>query len=111
MMSATLMPKEILGSDRLDQMADMIFGDSDPAEVYATESPLKFTTVDGVDEMIMKIPFAEKGDIDLYKTKEDTVIVQVGSHRRNISLPLTLSKAKLLGAEMRDGTLVVKFQR
>lgn len=111
MMSAKLMPKEMLGPDRLDQMADMIFGNSDPSEVYATESPLKFTTVDGVDEMIMKIPFAEKGDIDLYKTKEDTVIVQVGSHRRNVSLPLSLSKAKLLGAEMRDGTLVVKFQR
>lgn len=111
MMYSYLMPNEILGSDRLDHMGDMIFGEGDPSEIYATESPMRFVTVDGVDELIMKLPFAEKGDIELYKTKEDTVVVQVGSHRRNVTLPLTMTKSKLLGAEMRDDSLVVKFER
>lgn len=111
MMYAYLMPTEIVGSGKLDKMGEMIFEGSDPIEVYATESPMKFVTVDGVHELIMKLPFAEKGDVELYKSKEDTVIVQVGSHRRNVSLPLALTKSKLMGAEMRDGTLVVKFEK
>jgi len=111
MMYSPLMPNEVIGSDRLDTMGRSLFGDSDPSEVYARESPMKFETVAGIDRLVMKLPFTAKGDVELYKTKEDTLIVQVGSHRRNVSLPLTLMKAKLIGAEMKDEALVVKFER
>jgi arsenite-transporting ATPase len=110
MMYSRMMPTEILGLDKLDLMGEMIFGASDPSEIYAKESPMRFETSGGVHELILKIPFAEKGEVELYKVKEDTVIIQVGSHRRNVSLPLTLTKSKLLGAEMRNGELVVKFE-
>jgi len=111
MMYSRMMPTEIIGIDKLDRMGDMLFEDSDPAEIYAEESPMRFETSDNVHELIMKIPFAEKGDIELYKVKDDTVVIQVGSHRRNVSLPLTLAKSKLMGAEMRNGELVVKFEK
>ena len=111
MMYSTMMPTEVIGSDRLDKMAEMIFGDSDPAEVYSEESPMKFVSAEDADELILKLPFAEKADVELYKTKEDNIIIQVGSHRRNVSLPLSLTRAEIIGAEMRDDTLVIRFER
>jgi len=110
-MYSNIMPTEIIGSEKLDYMAKMIFGDSDPSEVYAEESPMKFVSGEDADELILKIPFAEKADVELYKTKEDNIIVQVGSHRRNVSLPLSLTRVNLLGAEMRGEELVIKFER
>ena len=110
-MYSNIMPTEIIGSEKLDYMAKMIFGDSDPSEVYAEESPMKFVSAEDADELILKLPFAEKADVELYKTKEDNIIVQVGSHRRNVSLPLSLTRANLLGAEMRGEELVIKFER
>ena len=111
MMYSRIMPTEIIGLEKLDIMGEMLFEDSDPSQIYAKESPMRFETAGDVHELIMKIPFAEKGDIELYKVKDDTVVIQVGSHRRNVSLPLTLTKSKLLGAEMRNGELVVKFEK
>jgi len=111
MFSAYLMPTEMMGSEKLDRMADMIFGDSDPAEVYATESPMRFFTEGDHHYLSLKLPFAAKGDIELYRSHDTSLIVQVGGHKRNIDLPLVLNDSELMGAEMKDETLKIKFRR
>lgn len=111
MMFAYQMPTEMMGSEKLDHLADMIFGDSDPTEVYATESPLKFISEGGLDIISLKLPFTEKQQVELFKSGEDSVIVHVGSQKRAINLPLVLSKAKMIGAEMKDQKLLIKFKR
>ena len=42
---------------------------------------------------------------------DDTVIVHVGSQKRHINLPLTLSNRELSGAELKDNELILKFKR
>jgi arsenite-transporting ATPase len=105
------MPTEMMGPEKLDKLADMIFGDSDPAAIYATESPMRFYTEGDNHILSLKLPFAAKGDIELYRSHDTSLIVQVGGHKRNIDLPLVLKDAELMGAEMNDETLKIKFRR
>ncbi|MCL2143614.1 MAG: ArsA family ATPase, partial [Methanomassiliicoccaceae archaeon] len=90
MFSAYLMPTEMMGPEKLDVLAEMIFGDSDPMEIYATESPMKFSSEEDHHVLSLKLPFAAKGDIELYRARDTSLIVQVGGHKRNIDLPLVL---------------------
>lgn len=110
-MKAYHMPTELVGPEKLDIMADMIFGDSDPTEVYADKSPMRFLTVDGIDEMRLKMPFVKKGNIELFKGENGTLVVHVGSQKRTVSLPATLVDAEVLGAELDNEELIVKLKR
>jgi len=105
------LPTEMMGSEKLDALARTIFGDSDPSEVYATESPMRFYSEGGFHFLSIKLPFAAKGEIELYRSHDTSLIVQVGAHKRNIDLPLALKDAELFGAEMKDDTLKIKFGR
>ena len=111
MMFAYQMPTEIYGAEKLDLIADMIYGDTDPTVLYATESPMRFETADGMDLLHLKMPFFEKKDIELLKPTEDTIVVHIGNQKRSINLPLTISKEELLGAELKDGVLTIRFKR
>ena len=105
------MSTEMVGNDKLDILADMIYGDSDPTEIYATESPMVFETVGDMDIIRMKMPFVEKRDIELLQPSEDVIMVHVGSQKRIINLPLTLSKKEMAGAEFKSNELILKFRR
>lgn len=112
MMFAYQMPTEIYGPEKLDMLADMIYGkDGDPTEIYAKESPMSFETKDDVDILRLKMPFVEKKDIDLLKPTDDTIMVHVGSQKRSINLPLTLAKEELIGAELKNDELIIRFKR
>ncbi|MDD4245181.1 MAG: ArsA family ATPase [Candidatus Methanomethylophilaceae archaeon] len=110
-MKAYQMSTELVGPEKLNLMAQMIFGDSDPIEVYANESPMRFLTVDGIDEMRLKMPFVKKSSIELFKGESGTLVVHVGSQKRTVSLPATLIDAEVLGAELTDEELIVKLKR
>jgi arsenite-transporting ATPase len=111
MFYAYQLPTEMMGPEKLDALAETIFGDTDPAEVYATESPMTFTSEKDCHILSLKLPFAAKGDIELYRSQDTSLIVQVGSHKRNIDLPLVLKNSELMGAEMKDDVLKIKFRR
>lgn len=111
-MNAYMLNTEIRGTERLEHLADMIFGDSDPIEVYSRESPMRFRSApDGIVELLIRMPFVGQEQVELFKGKENTIIIHVGSQRRTVSLPTSLSGAELLGAEFGDGFLTVRFRR
>ena len=105
------MPSELLGWDKLDQLATNLYGDTDPSQLYSDRSPLRFESQGNEYRIVMDLPFTEKSDIQLYKAKDDSVIVHVGSQKRNVSLPDTLKKMKMTGAEMKDQKLIIKFTK
>lgn len=111
-LSASMMKTEMVGMEKLEHLADMIFGDGDPVETYSRESPMKFSTAeDGTDTLRIKMPFVKQEQIDLYKGQENTIILHIGSQRRTISLPMALSGAELLGAEFGEECLYIRFRR
>ena len=105
------MPTEMIGTNKLEYLADMIYGDSDPTAIYADQSPMRFESNKDEDVIALSIPFVEKGDIELLKPKENTILVHVGSQKRLINLPLTMTKEELIGAELKDHELRIRFRR
>jgi arsenite-transporting ATPase len=103
---------EVLGRDRLEDLARVLFNDDeDPAAVTRTQVPYKFVKRDGHYEIQLQLPFATKGEVGLFK-KGDELVVEIGTLRRHIGLPVSMaalspSKAKLenriLTVEMREG--------
>lgn len=110
-LTAYMMPRELNGREALKAMADMIYGDTDPIKTYATSSPMKFETRDGMDYLHISMPFVEKSAVELFKTHDNSIIIQVGGHRRTVSLPMTMRDAKMLGAEFKDSYLTIRFKR
>src|SRR5712691_1267935 len=106
-----LFTHEVLGRERLEDLARSLYGDKeDPAAVTRTEAPYSFEKMDGFYAVRLRLPFAAKGEVGLFK-KGDELVVEVGTLRRHIGLPtnmasLTTSRArlenKILTVEMRE---------
>ena len=105
------MSTELRGPEKLDLLADMLFGDSDPSEIYAEESPMKFESEDGIDKLIIKMPFVKKDDVEMFRGDNDVLIIQVGGHKKIVTLPLTLRDAEILDAELVNEKLTVRLKR
>ncbi len=106
-----MMRTELRGEAKLRYMAQQIYGDEDPAIVYAKSSPMKFVTEDGVHKLKMKMPFVNSKEVELFRLDPSTLMVHVGSQKRNLQLPDVLSGAEISGAEFKDEELVISFKR
>jgi len=102
---------ELKGLDMLEAMADEIFGDEDPYQVYSAQSPMSFRFEDGVDMLVMKMPFVKASQVELFRVDATSLMVHVGSQKRTIHLPDSLISATVLGADFIDDELIIKFKR
>jgi arsenite-transporting ATPase len=107
-----LFTHEVLGRERLDDLARVLYEEKeDPAAVTRTEAPYTFEKRNAHYEVRLRLPFAAKGEVGLFK-KGDELVVEIGTLRRHIGLPtsmaaLTPARAtlqhKILTVEMREG--------
>ncbi len=107
-----LFTHEVLGRERLEELAHVLYEEpEDPAAVSRTEAPYTFVKRNAHYEVRLRLPFAVKGEIGLFK-KGDELVVEIGTLRRHIGLPtsmaaLTPARAtlqnKILTVEMREG--------
>ena len=110
-MTCEMMRTELRGETKLRLMADMVFGEGDPAEVYSGASPMAFSTVDGKDILELRMPFVDSRDVELFRIDPATLMVHVGSQKRNIQLPDVLVHSDIDGAEFKDDKLIIRFRR
>jgi arsenite/tail-anchored protein-transporting ATPase len=105
-----LFRNEIVGIERLGELAKQLYGETeDPAAVTRTERPYSFVRKDGVYQVRVHMPFAEKGEIGLFK-KDADLVVEVGTLRRHIGLPTSMSGLTPAGARLEDNVLVVDMK-
>ncbi len=107
----SMMRTELRGEDKLRSMAAMIYGDEDPSKIYSKASPMSFETVDGEDHLVMRMPFVDSKDVELYRIDPATLMVHVGSQKRNVQLPDVLAHSDVVGAEFKDDKLIIRFKR
>ncbi|MCJ7517368.1 MAG: ArsA family ATPase [Methanomassiliicoccales archaeon] len=107
-LTATLMPTELVGKESLEGLADMVFGTTDPTMIYSVEKPMEIYEEDGSSILSLRLPFSTKEQVELYKS-EDALIVQVGSYKRSVSLPYSLLHMETKKAEFVDGRLLITF--
>ena len=60
-------------------------------------------------EVRMQLPFAAKGEVGLFK-KGDELVVEIGTMRRHIGLPSSMSGLSPVRARLDEGLLVVELQ-
>jgi len=109
MLRASLMPREVVGRKVLEMLADELFDKSDPTVTYSKESPMKIYEENGTSILALKLPFATDQKVELY-TRRDDLTLHVGAFKKSITLPHTMANKKVLGAELENGWLRIRFE-
>lgn len=109
MLKAYQSTTEVVGRRSLELLADQLFGDTDPAQIYSREKSMEIYNKDGVDQLSLRLPFSSKDQVELYKSN-DVLIVTVGWYKRSVALPYSLVKKEAHKAEFKDGRLVISFK-
>lgn len=111
MIRANIFSTEIVGRDSLELLAGMLFGESDPIEIYSTEKPMKMYEEDDTQVLALKIPFRidDSRRVELYNRK-DLLIVTMGGYKKMITLPHSYASKEVGGAEFEDGWLKISFR-
>jgi arsenite-transporting ATPase len=105
-----LFTHEVLGKQRLEDLARVLYAeDEDPSAVTRTEKPYTFGKQDGLYEIRVLLPFATKGEIELFK-KGDELVVQIGTFRRHIGLPRSMAALMPSRAHLESKVLTVEMK-
>jgi arsenite-transporting ATPase len=105
-----LFAHEILGKQRLEDLARVLYGeDEDPSAVTRTEKAYTFGKQNGLYEIRILLPFATKGEIELFK-KGDDLVVQIGTFRRHIGLPRSMAALTPSRARLESKVLTVEMK-
>jgi len=105
-----LFEHEVLGKQRLEDLARVLYAeDEDPAAVTRTEKPYTFGKSDGLYEIRVLLPFATKGEVELFK-KGDELVVQIGTFRRHIGLPRSMAALAPSRARLESKVLTVEMK-
>jgi arsenite-transporting ATPase len=81
-----LFDDEVMGRERLGQLAERVYDDEDPSDVLYRGKPYEFEKTREGYEIRLHLPFVEKENVDLYKD-EDQLIVRIAGFKRHIPLP------------------------
>ena len=99
---------QVVGQAPLVSFGERVYGDEDPAGFFYSGSPCWFEKEDGRYWVSMKLPFADKDELDL-RCSEDQLIVSVGDFKRHLTLPRPIAHLEPRGARMDGDTLHVEF--
>jgi len=105
-----LFTHEVLGPERLEELSRALYTEKeDPAAVTRTEAPYTFTKSDGHYEVRLRLPFAAKGEVGLFK-KGDELVVEIGTLRRHIGLPTSMAGLSPSRATLENRVLTVEMK-
>ena len=96
---------QVLGYERLQRLASALYADGEnPAAVSQSAPPFAFIREGDGYRVELDLPFTEKAEVQLFK-KDDELVIQVGTVRRHVGLPTTMTelqprKARLLGRKL-----------
>jgi arsenite/tail-anchored protein-transporting ATPase len=106
-----LFSSEVVGYERLREMAGTLYGPGeDPSLVSRRNPPFSFAHEAGQDYQVrLELPFAEKGEVKVFKKGEELVI-EVGTIRRHVGLPTTMAALEPTRARLSERMLVVEMR-
>ncbi len=100
---------EVVGRE-LKSLADEIYGDRDPTDVFCRQKPIEIKKEDGYSVLSIKVPFVEKKDLKLLKRGEELIVV-AKNWKRIVFLPQSLALKDVVKAEFRDEWLRIYFDK
>jgi arsenite/tail-anchored protein-transporting ATPase len=109
LLTAPMFSKEMGGLEALRQLADALYEDTNPAkQMYSGSTHTITSTDDGAYKLSVVLPFVEKDDLDIYRSR-DELTLRVGPYRRNIVLPYALWNLEIADAKFDESTLNIRF--
>ncbi|MFO7817706.1 MAG: ArsA family ATPase [Desulfovibrionales bacterium] len=107
---AFFMQQELSDKDHLENLAEKLYKDRQPLDIYYKGQPQTITK-EGNDYIFsVELPFIEKSDLELRRKGDDRLILQIGNWRREIFLPSSLSQKPLKKAKLENGILTIRFE-
>lgn len=100
--------REPLGLEQLREVAAALYGDSDPFAPAAGSGPFRVEQADGVAVLHLALPEAGSADVDLARSA-DVLVITYGPYRRVLTLPASLDRLQVAGAQVAGGELRVRF--
>jgi arsenite-transporting ATPase len=103
-----LMDQEVVGAEMLRKMAQEVYGDQDPAQIFYAGQPQVIEK--NTDGYLLKLhlPFVSKEDVNLTRSG-DELAISIGNFRRNIILPHVLVALAVTKAKFEGDHLVLTF--
>jgi len=108
-LKAPYFASEVIGPERLDELAGAIFAGSDPAAVLHDRLTQELSMNGNSASLRLDLPFAERGDVSLKKIGLE-LLVRVDGHKRTIVLPGALAGFRPTSAVLEQGSLFVGFE-
>ena len=103
-----LFDDEMVGVDRLREMAAELYREVDPVADFEAVSPFKMTE-EGSDVVVeMGVPFASKDELDVVRRGAELAIT-IGPYRRSLVLPDSFQRRPVTAAVLADGRLRIRF--
>jgi arsenite-transporting ATPase len=103
-----LFADEVVGTERLQVVADALYPDMDPILCTVEAPPYAFTKEGKTYTLTLALPFVHKEEVDLTRRQED-LLVRVGSFTRHVPLPRAVARLRTTGAKMQGQRLVITF--
>jgi len=104
-----LLKGEVLGHEKLKGLADEIYGKRNPTDLFFRGEPYHLNKEAGGYQLMIKLPFLMKKDIELTKLA-DELIVRVGAFKRHLPLPRQVAASKSITAKMDGQLLYIHFK-
>jgi arsenite-transporting ATPase len=105
---ARLFDQELVGTELLERMGEEVYGDRDVTSVLHRDDPIRVRKRGPWYVLSIRLPFAERGQIDIHRKGEE-LYVRVGSYKRNLILPQALQRLDVKQARFTDDGLEVRF--
>jgi arsenite-transporting ATPase len=106
-----LFQHEVLGYERLRALAQILYGaNDDPSAITQVSPPYTFMRNGDHYEIQLRVPFAEKSEIGLFK-KDDELVVEIGTVRRHVGLPTSMAALEPARARLEKNILVVEMRK
>ncbi len=103
-----LFDHEMLGVERLSELADAVFGEDDPSTTFYRAVAQRVRKVNGQYELTLQLPFVSRDEVDVTHG-EGEIYVTVGPYKREISLPRILTGRRVTRARLDEGALHLTF--
>ena len=99
---------EILGIARLEELAQDVFGETDPTRVFY-RGPIQEVTRNG-DTYVLRLPLPHvEMDKVVMTRKGDEMIIEIGNFKRDITLPAVLANQEATVAKFVNKALEIHF--
>ena len=103
-----LMKGEVFGEEKLKGLAELLYGERDPAQVLFKERPYEFIKEKVGYTLKIKAPFVTKEKVSLLKG-EGEIVVRVGNFKSHIMLPRKLRNLDPKGAKIENGYIKIRL--